>query len=470
LAISFTDKFGIDKKRFATTGAFDSILDVDSRLFVDPALLRICRAAEFKNAREKVEKYFTNVITLLSHSRYTGDVFWKGADRLLTFKEPTSTCFGYSQYGTGGNSIGPILRAAILETIRELVRAGETDPSIFELLGVFQEGVGCDRISDLLTFILAPEIRSFTEHLVEKIGISTTEICYAGAKHGALRNEYNGTPIMLLPATLLSPLPVANDYDDIDRICRENERVRADINDYLDLGRRRRLSKSEIYSLMKSNPPFRKTLIAAYRSAPAAAYDFEKDPMGEYAWYSASKKYARNYPCALVLGTNPTVEDLFAVVQQICRQFERLVEDNGLWELLYDRDKKTAKPERAAQQLFFGIADAYCTTNDIDLSREPNAGRGPVDFKLSHGSEGKVLVEVKLTSNPQLKHGIATQLPIYMEQEKTRRAIYLIVDTGNAPALKAFHIFYDKLDAKIKDRIPFLVVDGTAHKSSASKA
>ncbi len=33
--------------------------------------------------------------------------------------------------------------------------------------------------------------------------------------------------------------------------------------------------------------------------------------------------------------------------------------------------------------------------NDIDLSREPNSGRGAVDFKLSRGATIKVLVENK---------------------------------------------------------------------------
>ena len=35
---------------------------------------------------------------------------------------------------------------------------GEADPVLFELLGVFQEGIGCDRISDLITFILKEDI------------------------------------------------------------------------------------------------------------------------------------------------------------------------------------------------------------------------------------------------------------------------------------------------------------------------
>lgn len=470
MAISFTDKFGLDKRLFAATGAFDAILDVDSRLFLDPALLRVCRVVEFKGAKSKVEGYFSEIITLLSHSRDKRDMYWREADRLLTFREPASTCFGYSQSGTGGNAIGPVLRTAVLETIRELVEVGVTDPSIFELLGVFQEGVGCDRISDLLTFILTPEIRLFTARVMKEVGISNVDTGSEGAKHGAVRNVYNGTPIMLLPASLLTPLPVADSFDDIDRICAENRRVRAEINAWLHLGRRRRLSKSQILSLMKRNPLFRETLIASYKSAQANPYDFENDPTGEYSWYEASRRYVQRYPCALAWTASPTAGDVFKVVEQICRQFKSLIEDNGLWELLYDSDRKTAKTERAAQLLFYGLADTYCAVNNIDIAKECNAGRGPVDFKLSRGARARVLVEVKLTSNGQLKHGIEKQLPVYMKQEKTERAIYLIIDTGHPRALRGFYDLYGRLDAKITQQIPFVVVDATPDKSSASRA
>lgn len=107
--------------------------------------------------------------------------------------------------------------------------------------------------------------------------------------------------------------------------------------------------------------------------------------------------------------------------------------------------------------------------NNIDLSREINVGRGPVDFKLSRGALDKIVVEIKLTSNGQLKHGIETQLPIYMKQEKTRRAIYLIVDNGHPKALQNFFNFYNALKAPMKEKIDIITVDGT-YKNSASNA
>lgn len=473
MPITFTDKFDISKDDFIKTGAFDVILDIDSKIFIDPALLGVCSVKEFKGAKEKVERYFSNINSLVRASINSGkfpNQFWNRADQLLTFKEVSGTCFGYSNNSTDGNSIGPVLRKAILQTIKELILAGENDPAIYELLGVFQEGIGCDRISDLLTFILIPEILSFTERVIAQFGLDDITFKYGEVKYRICKNQYNKKPIFLLPIEILSPLPIADSYDDIDLICMENERIRQEINTYFDLGRRKKISKAEILYLMKSSSSFRNALLTAYKTASRVPYDFNDDPIGEYCWYVVAKKYVLQYPFEPSILKPLTMNDVFTVVQQICQQFKKLVEDNGLCELLYDNDKKNAKYERAAQQLFFGIADSYCIANNIDLTRESNVGRGPVDFKLSKGAIGKVLVEVKLTSNGQLKHGIETQLPIYMTQEKAQKAIYLIIDNGHRRALENFYKFYNDLDSKIKKSILFVVIDGVLNKESASKA
>lgn len=467
MPISFTDKYNIDKEEFSSTGAFDVILDVDSRVFIDPALLDKCIEPEFVGCKNKVEKYFTNIITLLSCSKSRGDRFWKKADELLTFKEIAGTCFGYSK-GTDGNAIGPVYRQMILQSMHELIEAGEKDPTIFELLGVFEEGIGCDRISDLLTFILLPEILIYTQRILFKFGLDTHTVSYNRIEYKTAINDYNGSSIKLLPKSILSPLPIAESFDDIDLICQENERIRQEINEYINFGRREKLSKGEIFALMKSSVSFRKGLLSAYKNIPCLSYDFNQDPIGEYAWYNSAREYVSKYP--LVLDTTVLVADegIFNIVRLICEQFKRLIEDNGLNELLYN-DKKQPKHERAAQLLFFGIADAYCNTNNIDLTRECNSGRGSVDFKLSKGAKEKVIVEVKLTSNSQLKHGIEVQLPIYMQQEKTLKAIYLIIDNGHSKALEKFVDFYSKLDINDKDKIPYYVIDATS-KDSASIA
>lgn len=470
MPVKFSKEYGIKKADILRLGVFDVILDVDTRVFVDPALLPLSSAPEFQGAKEKVEKYFSDIIVLLKHTKRHGDMYWKKADSLLKFSELSGTCFGYSRNNTEGNAIGPVLREKILDTARELIEEGETDPVLFELLGVFQEKIGCDRISDLITFILAPEVFSFTNRIVTTLQLPSAPMPYRGVTYSVCMNRYNETekPLLLLPADILSPLPVAEDFDDIDLICRENQRVRDEINAYFDLGRKKKLSKPDILSFMHQSPTFREAMISSYKAFPVQPYDFDADPAGEYIWVQAAEEFTQKHPLNLQKQPLNGVEDVYGVAYTICQKFKTLIEVNGLHDLLYDSNKQP-KHERAAQLLFFGIADSYCTANNIDLSREVNNGRGPVDFKLSRGAKEKVVVEVKLTSNGQLKHGVEKQLPIYMDQENTHRAIYLVIDNGHPKALENFLDFYNGLEIPLKKKIQVLVVDGT-YKKSASNA
>lgn len=468
MPITFSEEFHVPQSVLETTHVFNVILDVDTRVFIDPALLELCKEPEFINSRFKVETYFSNIISLLRHSKRKGDMYWRKADRLLTFRELTGTCFGYSKVGTGGNAIGSVLRNDILTTIQELMREGETDPVLFELLGVFQEGIGCDRVSDLITFILREDVLKYTQRVVTTARIPTISVHFGKHTYKTCRNPYNNKPLLLLPSIILSPLPIADSFDDIDRICQENERVRQEINAYFDFDRKKKLHKSEILSLMHSSMSFRSALVSAYKTMPKQAYDFITDPAGEYAWLAAAREYVAEYPLPLTEFPLNTTDDVLTVTRKICDRFKSLVEDNGLSKLLYNIDG-TPKHESAAQLLFYGIADSYCEANNIDLTKEGNNGRGPVDFKLSRGAKDKVVVETKLTSNPQLRHGIETQLPIYMQQEKTKQAIYLVIDTGHSKALDNFIRFYNNLGKEIKSKISYLIIDAKSQ-PSASKA
>lgn len=349
MPITFSEQFRISRSTLERTGVFDVILDVDTRVFIDPALLELCVEPEFADAHSKVERYFSNIITLLDHSKRKGDMYWKRADRLLTFRELSGTCFGYSQNGTGGNAIGGVLRDAILSTIKELMTEGEIDPVLFELLGVFQERVGCDRVSDLITFILRKDILEYTQRVVTDAGIPTIAVHFGQQQYLTCRNPYNKKPLLLLPATILSPLPIADCFDDIDRICQENERVRQEINAYFDLGRKNKLHKSQILSLMHSSLSFRSALVTAYKTIPKNAYDFSSDPAGEYAWLAAAREYVAEYPLSLTEFPLETTDDVLSVAKKICDRFKSLIEDNGLSKLLYDSN---GTPKHACRTTF----------------------------------------------------------------------------------------------------------------------
>jgi ribosome-binding ATPase YchF (GTP1/OBG family) len=62
----------------------------------------------------------------------------------------------------------------------------------------------------------------------------------------------------------------------------------------------------------------------------------------------------------------------------------------------------------------------------VDVSREVNDGRGPVDFKISKGTE-KTLVEFKLAKNTQMKRNLQKQTEIYAKASDAAGSIKVIV-------------------------------------------
>ena len=79
-----------------------------------------------------------------------------------------------------------------------------------------------------------------------------------------------------------------------------------------------------------------------------------------------------------------------------------------------------------------------------------------------------MLVELKLSKNTQLDHCIEKQIPIYMKQEGTDRAIYLLINVGNDKKVENFRQRYNELSPDVRRKIKLVVVDAKP-KESASK-
>lgn len=118
-------------------------------------------------------------------------------------------------------------------------------------------------------------------------------------------------------------------------------------------------------------------------------------------------------------------------VRTIIERFRRFIEKNGLWRLLWGEGKTKRRREKAAQLIFFAAAISYCAANGLDATRKADAGSGPVDFKISRGSDLKMLVEIKKSMNSSLLSGYAEQLETYRASERTANAHYVVIDFGN---------------------------------------
>ncbi len=137
----------------------------------------------------------------------------------------------------------------------------------------------------------------------------------------------------------------------------------------------------------------------------------------------------------------PKNEDQFLeIIDEIITDFKNMVENMGYKLLLDDNGKP--RYEELCQILFDVYLKNYCRRVGIDLTREVETGRGPIDFRFSSGVRFIAHVEFKKENNPKLAHGLSKQLPTYMISEKVKLGFFVIFEFG----MKDISELKDKLE------------------------
>ncbi|MCU7933229.1 MAG: hypothetical protein KZQ90_20745 [Candidatus Thiodiazotropha sp. (ex Codakia rugifera)] len=434
--INFSTAFGIAPEAVNAAGIVNVILNADTNLFIDPMLLEESVHAEIStSALGRYRARFETVIKLLIASNETGDVAWRNATRHFQFHEVSWTCLGYGG-SVRGSGFGKSLISSTLETAKEIVNLGVTDIDLFMVLALFEEGIGPDRISDMTTNIILPDLISFNDRVINELSIEASEHLINGEKHQLLTNPCSATsePLLLVPTDIVRDLPIATDWSDISRVVAENEALRDCVNNHVgeiwaSMSRKEKQRLKE--SALRNKEAFEATLEMLHQ-AKGDPYDIQSDLGGEVFWGALVKEVAAKYPKDLssYKDAKLDLESVHAIVGQIINQFQFLVENRDLWRELWDEKLEKHRKEKAAQRLFFAVADSYCKSNDLDLTPEAETGNGPVDFKVSAGFSSRVIVEIKLSSNPKVLHGYEKQLEIYRGAEQTDAAYFLVIDVG----------------------------------------
>mgnify|MGYP001328649132 CR=1 FL=1 len=348
MSIKYNDVLGVTEEALLEEGVFNAFIDIDSSFHVDPHLLESASTPELAGSYQRFRGYFNSLIKILEASKTEEDRFWREAKKRLHFKELPYVSLGYSKEGASGRGIGNGLASALVKTSAEIVEAGIKDPVIFELIGLFEEGIGADRISDMALAIIIPDILSYSARVAKTLDVSTIEIPYGKKKINVPVNPDTNDPLILVPSEILSPLPVAYSWSDIDTVCSHNEELRNRLNTLIGETwgyATKRVSKKDLKSAIMSNPEALVDLIEQYKEKPADEYDFDSDPTGEFIWHRAGKEYAEKFPADLSHFSLVEDSNILPLVESICEHFRDLVENNGLVELLYDKDKP--KNERA---------------------------------------------------------------------------------------------------------------------------
>jgi hypothetical protein len=191
------------------------------------------------------------------------------------------------------------------------------------------------------------------------------------------------------------------------------------------------------------------------------------DPKGELFWRQLLVDLAQAEPFKIQQPSQLDLEGVVSVVEQIVQQFRFLIEDRRFSEELYHAGKP--RPEKASQRLFFAVAYSYCKANNLDITPEAETGTGPVDFKVASGFHGRVLVEIKLSTNPKLLTGYRRQLEAYKTAEETAKAYYVVLDVGGSMVKKRKTLAKLQNDAVAREEqvSPIIFIDGLRRPSAS---
>lgn len=475
--MKFSEHFGVGEYDEERYDWFDTYLLADTKLFVDPFLIYEERDGRWAPAHDHLLAFFEMAFSLVGDAKSEKTSLpWKKAGNLLLFPEPGEFCLGVAEGTPHGSGSGRGLRDAVLEGIKTALGLGLAKIEHMELIALFQEGIGVDRISDITCNVLKKFFIEYTQSVCKDLGIETKRYRVTNAEWSAEfkkwqdrdaqlpANPYYNQPVLLTPHRFLRTIPVAESNAFWAWAWKnEGEQLRGDFNYDIATNVPARVRAS----LARQNPAVVTRFLNYLESVEKPPYPIGDDPQLLSKWYEAGAEIAQGLA---PLMTPPEPAQFADFVYSIVGQFQHYVEEQDGWRLLWNQGRRC--DERRVQALFRGTVIHYCKANDVDLSGEPNAGRGPVDFKFSKGWAARSLVEIKLSNNSAFWHGLRAQTPQYLKSEQMKSAVFVAVafnDREMHPdAIKDVADAAKKLSTEAGYDVRTVVVDARP-KTSASK-
>lgn len=481
----FSDYFKVDPQKLQDYGAFNISVVSDIPLFVDPFLLFNSDDPAYQQLHEDIIKYLI----------FLRDEASPNLDKSLIknwyrFKEVKQNWLGFTLFGNGGRALGNDFAQALHSSLGSiLTNFGNEDitrGSHLEKLCLIKPGVGRDSISDFTTNLIKHFLLEYTQNfakehidpsLCQDFAVTRARFNYA-TKSWVTRHYFLPkleddfvvlTPINLLTKdeTWINHADMVNNFDHLpDSI--EDDQLRGQINMYF----KSRLGEKPT---AKDRSNAANQTISKFRELIDVYIKLQED-RGDQAEAVSLAKTEETYS-TLVAQVREIVPDIevksdfytkpwtsYDEARERVLAFKSYVEDQDGYQLLNRGDSASVSNEKDVQ-LFFGLI--WCAT-DFDVNREPNNGRGPVDFKVSYGSKDKSLIEFKLAKSSSLKRNLEKQVAIYEKANGTRNSLKVIICYTEADQQKVHRVL---AELGLKDEEAVILIDARAdNKPSASKA
>jgi hypothetical protein len=241
---------------------------------------------------------------------------------------------------------------------------------------------------------------------------------------------------------ILADLPIARDYDDIDKVCNYNSELKRRVADIIGATWQeyREFKKSDWKKFILGNKNCSDTVLQFYRELSGVSYDFNLDEKDQYIDILL-EEFLNNFPFVFSNSSYSDVElEVYEFTKAICKQFKHLVEDNRLSEEFYRKNRTPYETDW--QMLLYAVADTYRIAGnyDVAITREDNPGVGEIDFHITRGAQANTIIEIKRSCNPDLYHGYRSQLAAYIKADRAKSGIFMIIMEDDS-----YEIIRDKL-------------------------
>ena len=436
ICLSFSEYFEIPSELLKQHNLIDLSIVYDLPLFIDPFLIFGSPKKEYKELHASIIKY----IRFLYQKSVSKNISTGTFNTLFVFREIKQNWLGYSNQGNDGCGGSKKMGKALLKNLKQVFEHKNNQSIHIEEVALLEDGIGPDNISDFITQLIFPFLLETTQNFTIKY------IAKNKQKEFRVRNAYfdyklerwmpknyilpnfNGDFVLLTPIDILtSENLVLNKKDFLENIENIPERMASNelksalnklfyskLPEKLDTkGNRKENTKEEkIYAAKEAlkNEDLVKQYMKVYLAQKESIKDIiirdvnnknKKNDILEFcsreiAKLLAKEKVTYNKDCSYK-------EALDRVLY-----LKNVIENKDGYRIFHAPGLNLQKEEYL--QLLFKLV-WHLTIYDVNS--EVNNGRGPVDFKISYGSEDETLIEFKLASNKKLKQNLQKQVEIY---------------------------------------------------------
>lgn len=430
----FSDHFSVSKAKLKELGVFDPILNFDTKVFVEPLLLKDSANLIIKKSYENYKQFFANLLLLLQKSTSTDDKCWRAAKRLVNFPEYQYTCIGYSSTNTAGLGSGIEFNDKILKSAKEIVDLAQGDPNIFLLLPLLEEGIAGDRISDMAQNIIDEDICQYTVSTMNQLSLKG-DFRYVTRNNNAydlLKNPYSKAPIKFIPSDILLNLPVADKVDSlVEEMAAYNQNLRDVIN--RDIGdiwfeTTKAYRKHVLLDELKKNKAFFIETLKALKEYQFEHYDLDKDSEGLYKWLENSQDFI-NIELAKETKQCPnTPEGLSFAVYAIIKHFRDLIENQEIWRTFWTKVGDEYRHVRLyySQMLFFTVCSTWLISQDSNIKVKLNQHHQHIALEFRVSNQHALLVHIRHANNAKLDKTYCSILEKAREAENNQYCIVIM--------------------------------------------